>query len=50
MKKRTEKLSLHRETILKLTRLTDEKLAAVAAGEMTSCFPDCAKEPILSFD
>ena len=47
MKKRSQKLSLHRDTITRLDEsLGREKLNQVAGGEYTSCMPDCPKEPV----
>ena len=48
MKKRNQKLSLHRETVLRLEPLSQEKLNVAVGGEMTSCMPRCPIEPFPS--
>lgn len=49
MKKRDQKLSLHRETVLQLDEpLSREKLNRAVGGEMTSCMPRCPIEPFPS--
>lgn len=49
MKKRDQKLSLHRETVLQLDEiLSREKLDRAVGGEMTSCMPKCPIEPFPS--
>ena len=41
MKKRSQKLSLHRETISHLDNLAGRKLGQVAGGVHTSCGYEC---------
>lgn len=49
MKKRNQKLGLHRDTVVRLEEsLGREKLERAAGGEYTSCMPDCQKDPFLS--
>lgn len=45
MKKRSQKLGLHRETVIRLEFLTEGKLDQAVGGVITSCTPRCAQEP-----